>query len=125
MRRRSLITELLSGVYLRNSRRALRVFDSSTTLYVEIKPSSFSTRAISILSLDAGNSTRACRALAALRMRVSMSEMGSVCILPTRLDHAGNLAAQRVTAETDAAHLELANVAARPPADAAAVSLAI
>src|SRR5437899_4167978 len=37
-------------------------------------------RAISVLSFDAGTSTRACLARAALRMRVSKSEMGSVCI---------------------------------------------
>src|SRR5713226_10226209 len=38
-------------------------------------------RASSIFSFDAGTSTRACLARAALRMRVSMSAIGSVCIL--------------------------------------------
>src|SRR6266849_4404280 len=84
-------------------------------------------RAISVLSFDAGTSTRACLARAALRMRVSKSEMGSVCIffsrpLPASLQHAGDFAQQRQTAEADAAHLELAQVPARPAAYAAAVA---
>src|SRR5438445_225210 len=71
-------------------------------------------RAISVLSFDAGTSTRACLARAALRMRVSKSEMGSVCIffsrpLPASLQHAGDFAPQRQTAEADAAHLEVAH----------------
>src|SRR5205807_10466721 len=41
--------------------------------------------------------------------------------LPTRLDHAGNFPAEREPAETDAAHLEFADIAARAAADAAAV----
>src|SRR2546425_3181402 len=77
-------------------------------------------RAISVLSFDAGTSTRACLARAALRMRVSKSEMGSVCIffsrpLPASLQHAGDFAPQRQAAEADAAHLELAQVPARVP----------
>src|SRR5712692_4901004 len=84
-------------------------------------------RAISVLSFDAGTSTRACLARAALRMRVSKSEMGSVCIffsrpLPASLQHAGDFAPQRQAAEADAAHLELAQVPARPAAYAAAVA---
>src|SRR5712692_6616125 len=83
-------------------------------------------RAISVLSFDAGTSTRACLARAALRMRVSKSEMGSVCIssrpLPASLQHARDFAPQRQAAEADAAHLELAQVPARPAAYAAAVA---
>src|SRR5579863_7221163 len=85
-------------------------------------------RATSTFNFEVGISTRAWRALAALRMRVSKSEMGSVCIvvvetlLPAGFHHAGNLPEQRVPAEADAAHLELAEVAARPSAQAAAVA---
>src|SRR5579859_7966057 len=53
----------------------------------------------------------------ALRIRVNMSAMGSVIMgSPARLDHAGNLAAQREQPEADPAKLELAVVAARAPA---------
>src|ERR1700681_3866904 len=85
-------------------------------------------RATSAFSLEVGISTRAWRALAALRIRVSKSEMGSVCIvvfppsLPAGLYHAGNLAAQRMGAKTNAAHLKFTQVASRPAAQAAAVA---
>src|SRR6184192_2607855 len=59
--------------------------------------------------------------------------MGSVCMyllslrrlrrrLPARLHDAGNFSAQRHTAKTDAAHLKLADIAARAAATAAAVA---
>src|SRR6266852_8493505 len=85
-------------------------------------------RATSTFSFEVGMSTRAWRALAALRMRVNKSEMGSVCIvvffllLPAGLHHAGNFAPQRVAAETDAAHLKFAQVPARAAAQPAAVA---
>src|SRR5271154_7243471 len=84
-------------------------------------------RAISVLSFDAGTSTRWCLAAVALRMRVRKSAMGSVCIvllvlLPAGFHDARNFSLERHTAETDAAHLELANVAARAAADAATVA---
>src|SRR5580704_11466855 len=90
-------------------------------------------RAISVFSLETGTSTRWCLAAAALRMRVKKSAMGSVCIvspvmrrwprrLPACLHDAGNFSLERHTAETDSAHLELANVGASAAADAAAVA---
>src|SRR5580698_9622681 len=90
-------------------------------------------RAISALSFDAGTSTRWCLAAAALRMRVKKSAMGSVCIfspvvrrlprrLPARFHDAGNFSLERHTAETDAAHLELADISAGAATNAAAVA---
>src|ERR1700736_5652137 len=81
-------------------------------------------RAISILSLEVGTSTRWCLAAAALRRRVRKSAMGSVCIsfLPARFRYAGNFAFEGHPAETDSAHLKLANVGARAAAHAATVT---
>src|SRR5271170_3377397 len=91
-----------------------------------MKPSSLRMRAISIFSFEAGTSTRGCLARVALRTRVSMSAMGSVCMslpfLPARLDDAGNLPHQRQFAEAQAAHLELPQDAAAAAADAAAIA---
>jgi hypothetical protein len=61
-----------------------------------------------------------------LRMRVSMSAMGSVTAatsspLPRRLGDAGNYALVRVLTETDAAHSKATQIPARTSADAAAV----
>src|SRR5580692_4239921 len=84
-------------------------------------------RAISTFNLEDGRSTRGCFARAALRMRVSKSAMGSVVILsslPAGLHHAGNFSLEREAAETDTAHLELAERAPRAAADPAAVALA-
>src|SRR5260370_12639335 len=77
-------------------------------------------RAMSVLSFDTGTSTRWCLAAAALRRRVRKSAMGSVCIilLPARFHYARDFSAQRHATETDAAHLEFANV----PACAAAAA---
>src|SRR5215472_4649704 len=56
--------------------------------------------------------------------------MGSVCIillnslLPTRFHDARNFPTERHAAETDAAHLKLANIAARAATNAAAVARA-
>src|SRR4029077_11994431 len=85
-------------------------------------------RAISVLSFETGTSTRWCLAAAALRRRVRKSAMGSVCItllnrlLPTGFHDAGDFPLQRHAAETDAAHLELADIPARATANAAAVA---
>src|SRR5437899_7874190 len=81
-------------------------------------------RAISVLSLETGTSTRWCLAAAALRRRVKKSAMGSVCmiLLPAGFHHARDFPAQRHAAKTDAAHLKLADIAARSAADAAAVA---
>src|SRR5580658_5104722 len=122
-----------SGVYFRKTRSILRVLFSSTILKVEMYPSSFSMRAISAFSFDAGTSTRWCLAAAALRMRVRKSAMGSVCIfspvmrrlprrLPASFRDAGNFSLERHTAETDSAHLELPDVRASAATNAAAVA---
>src|SRR5579859_2289619 len=86
-------------------------------------------RAISLLSFDAGTSTRWCFAAAALRMLVKKSAIGSVCItlfalsLPARLHDAGNFALERHAAETNAAHLKLADISPRAAANAATVAV--
>src|ERR1700738_2695110 len=82
-------------------------------------------RAISTFSLEDGRSTRGCFARAAFRIRVSISAMGSVVILPSLpagLHHAGDFSLKRQAAETDAAHFKLAQEAARAAADPAAVA---
>src|SRR5882757_480207 len=85
-------------------------------------------RAISVFSFETGTSTRWCLAAAALRRRVRKSAIGSVCIsspkglLPAGFRDAGDFPLQRHTAETDAAHLELADITARAAANAAAVA---
>src|SRR5580704_13750174 len=61
----------------------------------------------------------------ALRMRVSMSAIGSVIMgSPARLDHARDLAAERQHAQANPAQLELAVIASRPPAHLAPVVMA-
>src|SRR5438067_1506928 len=70
-----------------------------------------------------GMAACSCRALLALRMRVSMSAMGSVSTvlsLPARLRHAGNRALVRQLAEADPAEAELAVDRARAAAPVAA-----
>src|SRR5437762_8456828 len=65
------------------------------------------------LSLDEGIRTVSCMATLALRIRVSMSAMGSVMVMcrsapsPTGLRHAGNLAGVNQLAQADAAQPEL------------------
>src|ERR1700691_2849504 len=110
--------------------RMLRLAPSSASLKLTIKPSSFKMRAISILSLEDGTSTLGWRADCALRIRVSMSAIGSVVAmfysgllsLPAGLDHAGNLARQCELAETDPAQIELADVASGTAATKASVA---
>src|SRR5437016_11073060 len=83
-------------------------------------------RAISVLSLETGTSTRWCLAAAALRRRVKKSAMGSVCmvLLPAGFHHARDFPAQRHAAKTDGAHLKLADIGARSAGDAGAVAYA-
>src|SRR6202020_2013476 len=93
-------------------------------------------RASSIFSFEEGMSTRECFARDALRTRVSKSAIGSVFILPrlylclscsnfkklpARFGHAGDFTLQREAAETNTAHLELAQERARASANPAAV----
>src|ERR1700746_2733917 len=86
-------------------------------------------RAISLFRRDAGTSTRWCLAAAALRMLVRKSAIGSVCIvflkspLPAGFHDAGNFSLERHAAEANAAHLELADIGARPATNTAAVAV--
>src|SRR5689334_11610979 len=77
-------------------------------------------------TFDAGTTTLTFSVACALRMRVSMSAMGSlmliVWLLPARLDHAGDLAAHRDLADLVAREAELAERATRPAGDRAAVA---
>src|SRR5262245_35885573 len=99
-------------------------------------PSSLRMRAISIFKRDAGISTLLWRAAIAFRMRVSISEIGSVIFIinlmqartsgapprsPARFGHPRNLPVERQMAEADPADAELANVCARTAATLAAV----
>src|SRR5882757_710587 len=73
-------------------------------------PSSFRRRAISTFILEVGISTFSCSALLALRMRESMSAIGSVSmssLLPAGLRHARDRALVRELAQADAAKAEL------------------
>src|SRR5512147_2925819 len=80
-------------------------------------------------SLDAGIETTVLRHACALRMRVSMSAMGSVMLilrvsLPARLRHPGHLAAERDLAQLVARQAELPEHAARTAGELAAVAQA-
>src|SRR5437899_10226986 len=106
-------------------------------------------RAISALMRDAGMSTRVCLAITALRIRASMSAIGSVITpnpqtqlgiwriselvnspvhrfanSPTTLGHSRDVAFQRQLAEAQAAQRELAHVGPRPSAQMAPVAQA-
>src|SRR5215831_16029044 len=80
------------------------------------------------LTLDVGICTVAFSANCALRMRVSMSAIGSVMLivspqaLPAGLHYARNLAAHRYVAQLVAAQAELAEHASRPPSQLAAIA---
>src|SRR5512134_3336692 len=77
-------------------------------------------------TFEAGMNTLTFSVACALRMRVSMSAMGSLMLmsslLPARLDHAGDLAAHRDLADLVAREAELAESAARAARDRAAVA---
>src|SRR5918911_1616882 len=84
-------------------------------------------RAISSLRREVGISVRSCSALFALRMRVSMSAIGSVsiaCASPAALGHAGDHALVRELAQADPAEAELLEDRARAAAAVAARVLA-
>src|SRR5207249_4489277 len=98
--------------YLRYTRSVPCVASSSSRKFL-MKPSSFRISATRTLSLDAGMSTFSCSARLALRMRVSMSAIGSLRMgLPARLHDAGHLALERQLAEAQTTHLELPEIAA-------------
>src|SRR5438552_11796628 len=88
-------------------------------------------RAISALSRDAGMSTRVCLAVTALRIRVSMSAIGSVISnspthqfthSPTALGDARDVAFEGELPEAQSAQRELSHVGARPATQVAAVA---
>src|SRR5215207_2634137 len=83
---------------------------------------------MALFTFDAGTKTLTFSVACALRMRVSMSAMGSlmlICgLLPARLDHAGDLAAHRDLADLVAREAELAEGAARAAGHGAAVAKA-
>src|SRR5688572_23820932 len=82
------------------------------------------------LSFENGMLVRSRCASVALRMRVSMSAIGSFVIaanpslLPARLRHAGDVACERKLAKADPAQLELAVVGPRSTTDPTAVLVA-
>src|SRR3954469_20326100 len=89
-----------------------------------MKPSLFRIAATAALRRLAGISVRSCRARDALRIRVSISAIGSVIMCsPTRLDHAGELSTQREHTEADSAQLEVSVVRARSTAHLAAITV--
>src|SRR5688572_8728411 len=79
-------------------------------------------------TFEAGTNTLTFSVACALRMRVSMSAMGSLMLmcglLPARLDHPGDLAAHGDLPELVAREPELAERAARAARDGAAVAQA-
>src|SRR5260370_42498670 len=85
-------------------------------------------RAISVLIRDDGMSTRVCLAITPLRIRVSMSAIGSVMLtskrprLPAALRDARDVSLERQLAEAETAERKLPHVGARAAAEAAAVA---
>src|SRR5471032_1400998 len=84
-------------------------------------------RAMSALMRDAGMSTRVCFAVTALRIRVSMSAIGSVMSLnleklPAAFRDARDVAFERELPEAQTAERELPHVRPRAAAQAAAVA---
>src|SRR6187200_295078 len=86
-------------------------------------PSSWRRRAISSFMREVGMATVSCIARFALRMRLSMSAIGSVSIsssLPAGLGHSRNGSLVREVAEADPAELVAAEHGTRPAAAVAA-----
>src|SRR5690348_7712521 len=91
-----------------------------------MKPSRESTSAMRSFTFDAGIMTLAFRAVMALRMRVSISAIGSVILLslPARLHDARDIAPQRKLTEAQAAQPELAHERPRTAAQRTTATLA-
>src|ERR1700757_4841494 len=87
------------------------------------KPSSESTSAMRCLIFDDGICTFALRERIALRMRVSISAIGSVISSPARLHDARDVAPERQLTEAHTAEPELPHERARPPAQRTTVPL--
>src|SRR5271170_1620026 len=93
-----------------------------------MNPSPLRTPARCSLRLECGISARSWRASAALRMRVSISAIGSVIIgipleSPARLDHARDFSTEREHAKAHTAKLELPVVAASAAAHLATAAV--
>src|SRR6266566_5352575 len=119
---------LMPSMALVRSRPYLRTIvrwrGSSSWRTSAMNPSIFKISAMCFFNWLAGTSVRSWRASAALRMRVSMSETGSVIMSsPARLDYAWNLALESEHPKANATELEVAVVATRAPADLAAVAM--
>src|SRR5690242_5430916 len=84
-RRSSRITGCPPCAYLRTTRSIWRPLSFGTARKSWMKLFSFSRRAISSFSLDMGMSTRRCFDPQALRIRVNMSETGSVMLIRSTL----------------------------------------
>src|SRR5271169_226481 len=129
MRRPGLEMRLIPSIVRIRSSEYLRVISmiepgrdgSWLTLYPEMKPSRSRMAAKEALSLEPGIFTESNWALFALRMRVSMSAIGSVIVIgappsPARLGHAGDLPGMHHRAQADPAQPELAVHGFRPAA---------
>src|SRR5665213_833016 len=94
-----------------------------------MKPSDFSTSSTRPRKVDAGVETTLRRRICALRMRVSISPIGSLTLivqksfLPARLHETGNLPEIAEFTHRDAAELGLAIDAARTPRELAPVAV--
>src|SRR5580692_4102501 len=93
-----------------------------------MKPSSWRICAMAFFVRDAGTSTVLWLAVLALRMRVSISAIGSVIDIcsspsPRGFRHTGHDAGVSVLAKANAAHRELAQITARTPANQAPIVL--
>src|SRR3972149_6114529 len=121
MRFRPETTGALPPTYL-SVMRSVGCPPSWASITSSMKPSSLRMRAIWRFVREAGTTTSVWRARLALRMRVSMSAIGSetfMC-LPARLRHARQLTQQGALPEADAAEGETAHEGGRAAADGAA-----
>src|SRR5450759_2787647 len=118
-------TEALPSTYLRLSvMTGCTPCSSLPSLNEAMKPSSTRIRAISRFTRDAGTTTSRWCARDALRMRVSMSAIGSERFIvgsPARLRHARDLAREGALPEADAAEREPAHIGAGPATQRAPV----
>src|SRR5450756_1104060 len=116
-------TDALPSTYLRWSVMT-GCTPSRPSLKEAMKPSSTRMRAISRFTLDVGTTTSRWCARDALRIRVSMSAIGSETFMagsPARLRHARDLAREGALPEADAAEREPAHVRTGPATQRAPV----
>src|SRR3972149_10300136 len=105
--------------------RTVRFTPSWSTSKSRMRPSCLSVSDREIFSLEAGMSVKSCRAVRALRIRVSISAIESgtmVLVLPAGLLDSRQVALQGKLAEADAAERESAQVGAGAAAAVAAVA---